>query len=192
MRYGDFDTDSLMYITNRPDLVFQRRGEGVAATTTRASATWFHPGLGRQLPRPLPAGDPRCASSNQAALLSRARPSTTARWSAGRPAHRQLGVRPGVLRQHRRRGQRRGAIKLARKWGKLNRAAPYEIITFGRPARPRTLATMSASGKRAGTRSTPQVPGFPKPPQRHRVGRGADHRQDRRRDAGAGCRARAA
>ena len=60
-----------------------------------------------------------------------------------------------------------GAIKLARKWGKLNPSKShqhrYEIITFKHSFHGRTLATMSASGK-AGwdTMFAPQVPGFPK------------------------------
>lgn len=60
-----------------------------------------------------------------------------------------------------------GAIKLARKWGKLHKnsagKARYEIITFDHSFHGRTLATMSASGK-AGwdTIFAPQVPGFPK------------------------------
>lgn len=60
-----------------------------------------------------------------------------------------------------------GAIKLARKWGKLHpnksNQHRYEIITFNHSFHGRTLATMSASGK-AGwdTMFAPQVPGFPK------------------------------
>jgi acetylornithine/N-succinyldiaminopimelate aminotransferase len=60
-----------------------------------------------------------------------------------------------------------GAIKLARKWGKINKnsngADRYEIITFDHSFHGRTLATMSASGK-PGWESifAPQVPGFPK------------------------------
>lgn len=60
-----------------------------------------------------------------------------------------------------------GAIKLARKWGKLNKNSAgenrYEIITFDHSFHGRTLATMSASGK-AGwdTMYAPQVAGFPK------------------------------
>lgn len=60
-----------------------------------------------------------------------------------------------------------GAIKLARKWGKLNKNAAgenrYEIITFNHSFHGRTLATMSASGKTGwDTLFAPQVPGFPK------------------------------
>ncbi|MFT0849252.1 acetylornithine transaminase [Achromobacter sp. F4_2707] len=56
-----------------------------------------------------------------------------------------------------------GAIKLARKWGQLNRKGAYKIITMENSFHGRTLATMSASGK-AGwdTLFAPQVPGFPK------------------------------
>jgi acetylornithine/N-succinyldiaminopimelate aminotransferase len=56
-----------------------------------------------------------------------------------------------------------GAIKLARKWGRLHKDGAYEIITFGHSFHGRTLATMSASGK-AGwdTIYAPQVAGFPK------------------------------
>lgn len=56
-----------------------------------------------------------------------------------------------------------GAIKLARKWGQLNRNGASEIITFINAFHGRTLATMSASGKPGwDTRFAPQVPGFPK------------------------------
>src|SRR5580700_5108598 len=56
-----------------------------------------------------------------------------------------------------------GAIKLARKYGALHRAGAYEIITFDGAFHGRTLATMSASGKKAfELLFEPKVPGFPK------------------------------
>ena len=56
-----------------------------------------------------------------------------------------------------------GAIKLARKWGQLNKAGAFEIITFDHSFHGRTLATMSASGKPGwDTMFAPQVAGFPK------------------------------
>ena len=56
-----------------------------------------------------------------------------------------------------------GAIKLARKWGQLNKSGAFEIITFDHSFHGRTLATMSASGKpNWDTMFAPQVPGFPK------------------------------
>lgn len=56
-----------------------------------------------------------------------------------------------------------GAIKLARKWGRLHRKGAYKIITFDHSFHGRTLATMSASGKPGwDTMFAPQVDGFPK------------------------------
>lgn len=58
-----------------------------------------------------------------------------------------------------------GAIKLARKWGKKNPnnkgVARFEIITFNHSFHGRTIATMSASGKSGwDVMFAPQVPGF--------------------------------
>jgi acetylornithine/N-succinyldiaminopimelate aminotransferase len=56
-----------------------------------------------------------------------------------------------------------GAIKLARKYGALHKGGAYEIITFDGGFHGRTLATMSASGKKAfEPLFEPKVPGFPK------------------------------
>src|SRR4030088_2304409 len=56
-----------------------------------------------------------------------------------------------------------GAIKLARKYGALHKNGAYEIITFEGGFHGRTLATMSASGKKAfELLFEPKVPGFPK------------------------------
>jgi acetylornithine/N-succinyldiaminopimelate aminotransferase len=56
-----------------------------------------------------------------------------------------------------------GAIKLARKYGAMHCAGAYEIITFDGGFHGRTLATMSASGKKAFEHLfEPKVPGFPK------------------------------
>src|SRR5215212_9663785 len=56
-----------------------------------------------------------------------------------------------------------GAIKLARKFGSRHRNGAYEIITFEGGFHGRTLATMSASGKKAfEPLFEPKVPGFPK------------------------------
>ena len=56
-----------------------------------------------------------------------------------------------------------GAIKLARKFGAKQRDGAYEIITFENSFHGRTLATMSASGKKAfEPLFEPKVPGFRK------------------------------
>lgn len=54
-----------------------------------------------------------------------------------------------------------GAIKLARKWGRVHRGGAYEIITFHNAFHGRNLATMAASGK-AGWDALfpPNMPGF--------------------------------
>jgi acetylornithine/N-succinyldiaminopimelate aminotransferase len=56
-----------------------------------------------------------------------------------------------------------GAIKLARKYGALHRNGAYEIVTFEGGFHGRTLATMSASGKKAfEPLFEPKVAGFAK------------------------------
>ncbi len=56
-----------------------------------------------------------------------------------------------------------GAIKLARKYGTLHKGGAHEIITFIGGFHGRTLATMSASGKKAfEPLFEPKVTGFPK------------------------------
>ena len=58
-----------------------------------------------------------------------------------------------------------GAIKLARKWGQLNRNGAYKIVTMQGGFHGRTLATMSASGKpQWEALFEPKVPGFTKVP----------------------------
>jgi acetylornithine/N-succinyldiaminopimelate aminotransferase len=56
-----------------------------------------------------------------------------------------------------------GAIKLARKFGRLHRGGAHEIITFAHSFHGRTLATMSASGKPGFEQLfPPNLPGFRK------------------------------
>ncbi len=58
-----------------------------------------------------------------------------------------------------------GAIKLARKWGKLHRSGAHEIVTTVGGFHGRTLATMAATGKPGwDTMFPPAVPGFVKVP----------------------------
>ena len=58
-----------------------------------------------------------------------------------------------------------GAIKLARKWGRLRRDGAYEIITMEHAFHGRTLATMAASDKAGWDKLyPPNMPGFPKVP----------------------------
>lgn len=56
-----------------------------------------------------------------------------------------------------------GAIKLARKWGRLMRDGAYEIITFNNAFHGRNLSTMAASGKPGwDALFPPHMPGFVK------------------------------
>lgn len=58
-----------------------------------------------------------------------------------------------------------GAIKLARKWGQLNKQGAFEIITFKNSFHGRTLATMSATGKASfAPLFEPKISGFNKVP----------------------------
>jgi acetylornithine/N-succinyldiaminopimelate aminotransferase len=58
-----------------------------------------------------------------------------------------------------------GAIKLARKWGKVARGGAFEVITTHNGFHGRTLATMAASGKPGwDAMFPPNVPGFVKVP----------------------------
>lgn len=57
------------------------------------------------------------------------------------------------------------AIKLARKWGQVRKGGAYEIFTMEHSFHGRTLATMSASGKpQWDSLFEPKVPGFAKVP----------------------------
>lgn len=163
MRYGEFDTASLMYITNRPDLVFER-GEGA----------WLYDHNGKRYLDFIQGWAVNClghcpaeiteALVNQAKTLLNPSPAfyngpmveLAGLLTANSVFDRVFFANTGAEANE-------GAIKLARKWGKLHRNGAYEIITFDHSFHGRTLATMSASGK-AGwdVMYAPQVPGFPK------------------------------
>jgi acetylornithine/N-succinyldiaminopimelate aminotransferase len=163
MQYHAANTDSLMSITNRPDLVFER-GEG----------SWLIDHQGKRYLDFIQGWAVNC--------LGHCPPEITAALTA--QAGKLLNPSPafyngpmielaGLLTAHSCFDRvffantgaeaNEGAIKLARKWGQLNRGGAFEIITFGHSFHGRTLATMSASGK-AGwdTIFAPQVSGFPK------------------------------
>lgn len=56
-----------------------------------------------------------------------------------------------------------GAVKLARKWGRIHRAGAFEIITMDHGFHGRTLTTMAASGKTEWQELfEPKTQGFPK------------------------------
>ncbi len=165
MHYGAHATESLMYITNRPDLVFER-GEG----------SWLYDHQGKKYLDFIQGWAVNClghcppeitqALTAQAAKLINPSPAFY-----NGPMIELAGLLTDnscfdrVFFANTGAEANEGAIKLARKWGRLNRDGAYEIITFGHSFHGRTLATMSASGK-AGwdTIYAPQVSGFPKAP----------------------------
>ena len=163
MRYGEFDTASLMYITNRPDLVFER-GEGAWLYDHNGKRYldfiqgWAVNCLGHCPP------EIRDALVKQASTLLNPSPAfyngpmveLAGLLTANSVFDRVFFANTGAEANE-------GAIKLARKWGKVNKGGAYEIITFDHSFHGRTLATMSASGKPGwDTMYAPQVPGFPK------------------------------
>lgn len=163
MQYQSANTDSLMYITNRPELVFER-GEG----------SWLYDHTGKAYLDFIQGWAVNClghcppeiatALSTQAAQLINPSPAfyngpmvkLASLLTENSCFDRVFFANTGAEANE-------GAIKLARKWGRLNKGGAHEIITFDHSFHGRTLATMSASGK-AGwdTLYAPQVPGFHK------------------------------
>jgi acetylornithine/N-succinyldiaminopimelate aminotransferase len=163
MQYHAASTDSLMFITPRPDIVFER-GEGSWLYDHQGKAYldfiqgWAVNCLGHCPP------EITAALTSQASKLINPSPAfyngpmveLASLLTANSVFDRVFFANTGAEANE-------GAIKLARKWGRLHRDGAYEIITFGHSFHGRTLATMSASGK-AGwdTIYAPQVTGFPK------------------------------
>jgi acetylornithine/N-succinyldiaminopimelate aminotransferase len=157
------DTHSVMYITKRPDLVFtEGQGSWLVDQNGKKYLDFLqgwavnclghsNPGMieaiekqAKKVINPSPAfyNEPMIALSN---LL-------TANSCFDKVFFANSGAEANE-----------GAIKLARKWGKLHKTNAFEIITFNHGFHGRTLATMSASGKEGwDTMFAPQVSGFPK------------------------------
>jgi acetylornithine/N-succinyldiaminopimelate aminotransferase len=163
MEFSQFKTNALMEITSRPDLVFVR-GQG----------SWLEDHAGKRYLDFVQGWAVNtlghCAPEMQKALLDQSKllmnPS---------PAFYNL---PSIELAERLTGAsvfdrvffansggeaNEGAIKLARKWGQVNKKGAYKIITMNHGFHGRTLATMSASGKPGWDKMfAPQVEGFPK------------------------------
>ncbi|MHC0504710.1 acetylornithine transaminase [Achromobacter aegrifaciens] len=163
MEFSQFKTNALMEITSRPDLVFVR-GQG----------SWLEDHAGKRYLDFVQGWAVNtlghCAPEMQKALLDQSKllmnPS---------PAFYNL---PSIELAERLTGAsvfdrvffansggeaNEGAIKLARKWGQVNKNGAYKIITMNHGFHGRTLATMSASGKPGWDKMfAPQVEGFPK------------------------------
>lgn len=163
MKFDDFPAAALMDITERPPLVFVR-GEG--------SWLWDHEGrryldfiqgwavncLGHCPPQ---IADALAVQSRKLITPSPAYYNEPSMQLARRIVAHSCFQR--VFFTNSGAEANEGAIKLARKWGTLNKAGAFEIITFENSFHGRTLATMSASGKpQFRELFEPKVPGFPK------------------------------
>jgi len=156
MNFDDFPVRALMEITTRPPLVFVR-GEG--------SWLWDH--AGKRYLDFVQGWAVNCLGHSPevitAALIEQSRKLITPSPAFYNEPSMQLAQRivehsclQRVFFTNSGAEANEGAIKLARKWGALNKEGAYEIIG-------RTLATMSASGKaQFQALFEPKVPGFPK------------------------------
>ncbi|BCQ22522.1 acetylornithine transaminase [Caballeronia sp. NK8] len=163
MNFNEYPVDSLMYITNRPEIVF-----------THGKGSWLYDNTGKRYLDFIQGWAVNslghCNEGMIEALEKQARTlinPSPAFYNA--PMAQLAGLLTAnscfdkVFFANSGAEANEGAIKLARKWGKKFRNGAYEIITFDHSFHGRTIATMSASGK-AGwdTIYAPQVPGFPK------------------------------
>lgn len=167
MQYSQSDANKLMYVTNRPELVFTE-GQGMWLTDHNGKRYldylqgWAVNTLGHA---------PQCIADALAAQSKKLINPSPAFYNQPSIELAKLltenSVFDRVFFANSGGEANEGAIKLARKWGKKNPAANgsarFEIITFKHSFHGRTLATMSASGKDGwDTMFAPQVPGFPK------------------------------
>ncbi|MDR3382655.1 acetylornithine transaminase [Cupriavidus basilensis] len=163
MAFAEYPVQSLMYITNRPELVF-----------TEGKGSWLTDHNGKRYLDFVQGWAVNCLGhSNQAmidALVDQSKklfnPSPAFYNEPMLKLARQLtdaSCFDKVFFANSGAEANEGAIKLARKWGRKHKNGAFEIITMDHSFHGRTLATMSASGK-AGwdTIFAPQVPGFPK------------------------------
>jgi acetylornithine/N-succinyldiaminopimelate aminotransferase len=163
MNFNEYPVDSLMYITNRPEIVF-----------THGKGSWLYDNTGKRYLDFIQGWAVNSlghsnegmieALEKQARLLINPSPAFY---------NGPMAQLAGLLTTHSCFDKvffansgaeaNEGAIKLARKWGRKFKNGAYEIITFDHSFHGRTLATMSASGKPGwDTIYAPQVPGFPK------------------------------
>lgn len=167
MEFKDFAVNKLMYVTNRPELVFTE-GNGMWLTDHNGKRYldylqgWAVNALGHS---------PQCIQDAAIEQVKKLINPSPAFYNAPSIELANLltenSVFDRVFFANSGAEANEGAIKLARKWGKKNPAsngdARFEIITFKHSFHGRTIATMSASGKDGwDTMFAPQVPGFQK------------------------------
>lgn len=163
MKSNDYPVQSLMYITTRPDIVF-----------TSGKGSWLEDSTGKRYLDFIQGWAVNClghcpevvaqALETQSRKLINPSPAFY-----NEPMARLANLLVAnscfqkVFFANSGAESNEGAIKLARKWGRVHKGGAYEIITFDHGFHGRTIATMSASGKPGwDTMYAPQVPGFPK------------------------------
>lgn len=158
-----FDPGSLMPVTSRPDVVF-----------IRGAGAWLYDGEGHRYLDWVQGWAVNCLGHSPAAVVQALCEQARTLINPSPAYYNEPALQLSrLLTQHSCMDQvffassgaeaNEGAIKLARKWGRLHKQGAYEIITFANGYHGRTLATMSASGKPGwDTMFAPQVPGFPK------------------------------
>ena len=163
MAFADYPVQSLMYITNRPEIVF-----------TEGKGSWLTDHNGKRYLDFVQGWAVNCLGHSNDGMIE-ALNAQAKKLINPSPAfyNEPMAKLAGLLTAHSCFDKvffansgaeaNEGAIKLARKWGKKHKNGAFQIITFDHSFHGRTLATMSASGK-AGwdTIFAPQVPGFPK------------------------------
>lgn len=165
MEFSQYNVNALMYITNRPPIVF-----------TEGRGMWLTDNTGKRYLDYLQGWAVNCLGHSpqciQDALVEQARKLINPSPAFYNEPSIQLASMLAenscfdrVFFANSGAEANEGAIKLARKWGKKNKNSSggdrYEIITFNHGFHGRTLATMSASGKTGwDTMFAPQVPGF--------------------------------
>jgi acetylornithine/N-succinyldiaminopimelate aminotransferase len=158
-------SDSLMWITTRPDVTFVR-GEG----------SWLYDAEGRKY-LDFIQGWAVNSLGHSSPVMREALVAQAAKVINVSPAYYNEPMKKLATRIAELSGMEKvfftnsgaeaneGAIKLARKWGSLKKAGAYEILTFENAFHGRTLATMAASGKPQWDHLyEPKLPGFRKLP----------------------------
>jgi acetylornithine/N-succinyldiaminopimelate aminotransferase len=163
LKIGSFETDVLMDIAARPPVVFVE-GEGSWLIDHRGKRYldfvqgWAVNCLGHCPPEIVKTISTQAARliSPSAAFFNDASIGLAQRLTRLSGLDRVFPASSGAEANE-------GAIKLARKWGSLNKNGAWQIVTFADAFHGRTLATMSASGKAGWDQLfEPKVPGFPK------------------------------
>lgn len=167
MEFNQSDVNNLMYVTNRPDLIFTE-GQGMWLTDHNGKRYldflqgWAVNTLGHS---------PQSIADTLAAQAKKLLNPSPAFYNAPAIELATLLTKHSafdrVFFANSGAEANEGAIKLARKWGKKNPAdngdARFEIITFDHGFHGRTITTMSASGKDGwDTMYAPQTNGFKK------------------------------